>query len=266
MEYLFSQLRLFVSSRKQPVVKSLDGVKFEFDFKEDLNIKRMHFGLYEPGVRYTMKKFLREGDTFIDVGANIGYISAIAAGLVGITGKVHSFEPVPKYFQKLQNLAEANRKFSIEINQVALGENKGAIKMYISKKDIGNNTMLADLLDKDRIEAEITVPVERLDNYIERKKLKNIKMLKIDVEGFEFPVLRGLESFFLESQTLPLIVCEICPSAGLMREYEMKELLDYMKSFSYLPFDIIAPNRRLSEDEIAREHTINVLFRPYVGI
>jgi len=73
--------------------KKINGVWFRFDFDLDPRIKKMYLGEYETETVETMKKLLRQGDVFIDVGANIGFLSAVAAGLVG--GQIHSFEPVP---------------------------------------------------------------------------------------------------------------------------------------------------------------------------
>ena len=63
----------------------------------------MYYGSYAVPIVETMKRTLRPGDTFLDVGANIGYLSAIAAGLVGVTGQVHCFEPVPDYFRESES-------------------------------------------------------------------------------------------------------------------------------------------------------------------
>ena len=65
----------------------------------------MFFGAYEPLTVAAIKKYLREGDTFIDVGANIGFISSIAAGIVGTRGQIHSFEPVPRDFERLKGFS-----------------------------------------------------------------------------------------------------------------------------------------------------------------
>ncbi len=71
---------------KYSVVKSIDGVFFECDFELDPTGIQMYLGLYEPWTVAAMRRFLAKGDTFIDVGANIGYLSAVGASLVGPTG------------------------------------------------------------------------------------------------------------------------------------------------------------------------------------
>ena len=95
---------------KAPIQKRINGILFEFDFDLEPviklvhnplklllqylsigakpNVLEMYYGAYEPDTVRAMKKLLKKGDTFIDVGANIGYLSAIGMGLVGKTGQV----------------------------------------------------------------------------------------------------------------------------------------------------------------------------------
>ena len=63
-------------------------------------VRYMYTGSYEIETYLALKKFLKPGDTFIDIGGNIGYITALAAGIVGKTGEVHAFEPIKKYFSE----------------------------------------------------------------------------------------------------------------------------------------------------------------------
>ena len=77
-----------------PVTKTIEGVRFEFDFALDPNVKHMYCGYYEYPIVRAIRRLLGRGDTFIDVGANIGYMTAIAMGRVGEQGRVYSFEPV----------------------------------------------------------------------------------------------------------------------------------------------------------------------------
>lgn len=155
-----------------PVRKRINGVVFEFDCTRSDVIRGMFLGLYEIPERILMKKILRHGDTFIDAGANIGYLSAIAAGLVGKSGEVHSFEPVPEYFQRLQKFASLNPNYKIITNQYALGETDGVDRITIaSSQNIGWNTMVPGFLEPKEQKQTIEITVRRLDKYI-RESLK----------------------------------------------------------------------------------------------
>ena len=117
--------------------KKMNGVVFDFDFTLDPRIVTMYFGLYEPDLTDCLKRLLKRGDIFFDVGANIGYISALAAGRVGTNGEVHSFEPVPEYFQKLKMMADQNSTYTISANACGLGERRGFADIEIPKNVSG---------------------------------------------------------------------------------------------------------------------------------
>jgi len=251
-----------------PFLKKINGVFFKFDFEDFSSLKKkIYYDMYEMGVVGMLKTFLRNGDTFIDIGANIGYITVIGVGLVGKKGWVYSFEPVPEYFSRLRNLAELNSEYNIVVNRFALSDRKGQKKIYVSDySNIGANTILSGLIDKEKIRDTIFIQTRRLDEYIEKENIKNIKMIKIDTEGFEYPVLLGLKGFFNKYcfdklLTPPLIICEICPSAYKFLGYKLEDLFEYMKQFNYFPFSILNPKKEFSIEKIKKESTINILFK-----
>ncbi len=250
---------------KKAVQKKINGVLFNFDFNYSDKIKKMYFGTFQPAVEEVLKKYLKNGDTFIDVGANIGYFSLIGAGFVGKVGQVHSFEPVSEYFEKLKNLSENNKQYNITVNQFALGETEKKEKIYIGGPlHIGNNTFFPDLLEGINEVKEAEVSICRLDKYIKEKNIQNIKLIKIDVEGFEFSVLKGLESFFSENykkQMLPVIICEIVPEVYENYSYKLEDVFEYMAKFSYLPFNVINTNKKIDIKEIKKRRTVDVLFK-----
>lgn len=127
---------------KLTVTRRIGGVSFEVDFEPDPTGIVMYLGLYEPATVQALSRFLAAGDTFLDVGANIGYLSAVGAALVGPTGQVHSFEPVPRYFQRLKRLAEMNPTYTIIPNQVAASDGQGTAVIHTSITSIGGNSII----------------------------------------------------------------------------------------------------------------------------
>lgn len=245
---------------KSPIQKKINGVLFEFDFDLDLMVKQMYFGAFEPVTVEAMKKTLKSGDTFIDVGASIGYLSCIGAGLVGKRGQVHSFEPAPKYFQRLRKMAITNPDYTIIVNNCALGEVRGTSKLDItSRPNIGWNTMVPNFMKSETINNSIEVPVYRLDDYIKEKGLDKISLIKIDVEGFEFPVLKGLQGYFQSPDHRPDMVVEIAPAAYPLLGFTLAQLLEYMERYHYHAFSLINTNAKV--DITRLEKTTNVLFR-----
>ncbi len=219
-----------------PVIKERNGVKFEFDFDYGPQIKIMYFDAYEPLTIRAMRKFLKTGDTFIDAGANIGFISWVAAGIVGKEGQVHSFEPSSRDFDRLSKLPAQNPGHKIICHRMALGEKKEIKDMDIAKSTwVGWNTLVPTFMRKNDFQETIQVQVVRLDDYIREneKSLGRIAMIKIDTEGFEFFVLKGLQHFFENTAIRPAILCEVTPRANGLMGIRMPELWDYLSRYGY---------------------------------
>ena len=242
-----------------PVQRRINGVIFEYELTNYHGTAPMYYGSYALLVIEAMKRFLKPGDVFLDVGANIGYLSAMAAGLVGKSGQVHCFEPVPAYFYRLQRLAELNPEYSIFSNARAAGDETGTCKIYVTREP-GQNTMVPHFKSNEEITFSLEVPVVRLDSYIERHKLSSVKMIKIDAEGYEFPILKGLRRQFEQNSFRPAIICEIAPRAYSLMNTSAKELSKYMAQYGYSARDLIDAETHVDLQEI--EHVTDVLFLP----
>jgi len=193
--------------------------------------RKMFFGLYEWPIVATMKRFLRPGNVFVDVGANVGYLSAIGLGLVQETGEVHSFEPVPEYFLRLSRLATSNPEFKLFPNQMAASDTLGTSEISIAANNPGWNTMVPGFMPLDHLKERLTISTLRLDQYQGLKK-KDIALVKIDTEGFELPALRGMENIFAAGQRPP-IICEIAPEAYSRLGLSLSDLNVYVTKLGY---------------------------------
>ena len=126
-----------------------------------------------------LAELLRGGDTVVDVGANIGTLTLTAARLVGPTGFVRSIEAHPRTFAYLAANVALNPFTNIQLVQCAVGRDRGTVAFSDSKFDDVNRVSTVG----------ITVPLERLDELV--ADLTSIRLLKVDVEGFEPQVLAG---------------------------------------------------------------------------
>lgn len=244
---------------KSPLKQRINEILFEFDFDYDSEIKAMYDGVYEMDTVDAMRRFLKKGDTFVDVGASIGYLSAIATGFVGKVGQVHSFEPVPEYFHRLKDMAVKNRGYEIVPNQCALGEEKGTTRIAVTNlSNIGWNTIVPRFMSNETVKETIEVPVHRLDSYIKEKAVDKISLIKIDTEGFEFPVLKGLSGYFKNTNHRPAIICEIAPAAYPLLGCSLAHLSEYMKRYNYHAFNIVDTHAEVDITKL--EKTTNVIF------
>ena len=153
-------------------------------------------GVYDLVVAECIKRIINPGDTFVDVGANIGYFTrqALSNG-----AKTFSFEPHPNIFKRLsENLDQQNDS---SIFQMALSDQKGEFTLYIPE-NFDKNEGIASLNPMPNSK-EIKVQTETLD-----QKLNNqIRLLKIDVEGHEESVLKGAKTS-IEAKRIDYIVFE----------------------------------------------------------
>jgi FkbM family methyltransferase len=240
-----------------PARRRVGNVLFEYDLRHYRGTAPMYFGSYALLVVETMKRFLKPGDVFLDVGANIGYLSAVAADLVGPRGKVHCFEPVPAYHERLSRLAELNPEYSITANACAAGETPGTCTIYVTREP-GQNTLVRAYKTAPEIVATMDVPVVRLDSYLEARRIGRVGLIKIDAEGFELPVLKGLQGAFERSGHRPPIICEIAPRAYRLLGRSIRELATFMTRYGYSARDLVDGSTPVELSAIA--HVEDVLF------
>jgi FkbM family methyltransferase len=220
----------------------------------------MYLGRYEYATLSAIRRLLKAGDCFIDVGANIGYISAYAASLVGVGGQVHSFEPVPSYYERLAHMSSLNPSYQIYVNNCALADYRGSSTINVtSKPNIGWNTMVKGFMHEDTVREVVRTEVYRLDDYLFSHDIGNVSFVKIDTEGYELPVLRGF-SHFLDRITInkfPTLLVEIAPQAYPLLQANLGELDAFLKQYSYSVWSVDSPPKLI--DITALTTTTNVL-------
>jgi FkbM family methyltransferase len=162
-------------------------------------------GLFDLTVSEVLARLIDAGDTVVDAGANVGYMTVLAATAAGRDGRVLAFEPHPDLFAILrQNAANAMRSgCRVEARQAALGDRHGQAHLQIPES-FADNDGVSTFVDSGPAPAR-TVPVamERLDDLIDSP----VSVLKLDVEGFEASVLRGAQRL-LSARQLRHIVFE----------------------------------------------------------
>jgi FkbM family methyltransferase len=142
-------------------------------------------GNYERDRQYQMASILKEGDCFLDVGANVGFYSVLASRLVGESGAVYSFEPLPSNVAFIKQHIEKNKKTNINVEQVGISDGKSDWTTFYH----GENTSFGSIVGtgSESIEVRLT----SLDKWITLNPGRSPKLIKIDVEGAEHNVLLG---------------------------------------------------------------------------
>jgi len=236
--------RATVRFPETPTVTLINGsIKFEnkrLPFLTEDNQIAMMTGAYDIILQEFLRQHLQAGDTVIDGGANVGYVSAFAASLVGPTGEVHGFEPLKECYDRCQVMAGLNPQHHFFFNNAALGDENAIVSIACPQGDARNATLVAG---KDYTDIR-QVPVKRLDDYIADnvRSPEKLKLIKLDVQGFEFLVMRGLEKFFESTTFRPLIACDMKPWEIGNIGYTLKDFELYLQRFGYRTFDIVREN------------------------
>jgi FkbM family methyltransferase len=156
-------------------------------------IDRMLFlGCYEPTNVRRFRKILAPGMAVIDVGANIGFFSLLAASLVGPSGKVAAIEPHPVNFALLSETIRRNRLDHVQAHCIGLGASPGSGKIYQADQVTFPNRT-ATMVRNNDTDREHPVTVRALDDCIDEWGFDTVDLLKVDVDGFELEVLAGAQ-------------------------------------------------------------------------
>jgi FkbM family methyltransferase len=165
-----------------------DGARFEVELSDRI-AREMWGGCYEPHVRRCLEALLRPGDTFLDVGAHIGYLTVVGACRVGESGKVFAFEADPGLYRKLARNID---QFPwVRALHAAVWETSGNLLFERSSfADESGWGTLAAVRDLGRGE-HVAVEAISLDDWRARSPVEAIQAIKIDAEGSELAILRG---------------------------------------------------------------------------
>jgi len=151
------------------------------------------FGTYEPEVRKIFRTVLPLGGIALDIGANVGWHTLLMASLVGASGRVLAVEPNPALRQRLHDHLHLNRFGQVEVMPCAAADTEEMMEFYApaaNDRDSGNGHVVEH--PRGHV-GTIRVDSRRLDTIITAAKCERLDLIKIDVEGFEWRVLRGGE-------------------------------------------------------------------------
>jgi FkbM family methyltransferase len=167
-------------------------------------------GTDEPAVQEELVRILHPGSVVYDVGANVGFLTLIAARLVGPEGHVYAFEPIPANVRAIERNAALNELGNVTVVELALSDRAGDAVLRIPHANQG--ARLASLGESSG-EEELTVRTAALD---ELDGLRPPDLLKLDVEGAELLVLQGAKRC-LETHR-PALICELHDTRAAIEE------------------------------------------------
>jgi FkbM family methyltransferase len=195
------------------------------------------FGTYEPEVRNIFRAVLPPGGVALDIGANVGWHTLLLAHLVGDGGRVLAVEPNPSIRKRLVDNLNLNRLNQVEIVPYAIADSEGPVQFYGPAADdaLSGSGHILKVGGKEQ-ESFIQVETRRLDAVMSASLIKRVDLIKIDVEGFEWCVLKGGEQTIAAFR--PHIVFEY-DSAFLSRSGgSAKLLVEFFRKHCYRLFAV----------------------------
>ena len=187
-----------------------------------------------------LKRFIKQGDIVLDIGANVGFYSEIISELTGPQGEVHSFEPDPVNFGHLAD--SCKKRPNVFPNNMAVSNEPGELKLFTSKfLNVDHRTYPVENYGES-----FTVKAETIDHYLNGKKVDFIKM---DIQGAELFALRGMKNTLMANKDIKLI-CEFWPFGLRSAGFTVGEFQQFILENGFLLYLIL-------DDEIVKFETLS---------
>lgn len=213
-----------------------DGLRMRL-FGDSLLCEMLYVGSFEAETRGFFEAFLRAGDAFLDVGANVGLYSLVAARIVGRRGLVHAFEPCQKTFERLSGNVSLNRLENVTCHQLALSHENASAELTLAKGGFDAWNSLGRPYMGEAAGRE-TVTTMTLDTFAENHGLAGrVTAMKIDVEGWEYQVLAGAGEL-LSRDDAPVLCIEFTEEAAQLSDSSCAALYQRLEELGYRMFTV----------------------------
>ncbi len=223
---VFKPLDLFRGVNKR--VRLKNGIYFELLIGDWVQENIFFLGEYEGAELQFVEKSLREGDVFIDIGANIGLYTLHASSWVGTGGKVIAFEPLPQNYQSLNNNISINNGENIVSENLAVADSKGEIEIFYNDMDANSGMASAYLTEYSGSEK---IDAVSLDQYLLQHPVEKIDFIKMDIEGGEYKALLGMKSTLVDYS--PILLIELNEEVLSKTSHSNVDILNFLIGLGY---------------------------------
>ena len=195
---------------------------------------------YERHVEKLLAATLRPGDVAFDVGANHGMVTLQAAALVGTGGRVHSVEPNPQCLARLREQMELNHLPQVTLHQAALSDTPGTLRLTVPRGVTGQGTLgeMPAARDVDAYDVVVTT-----GDALAGSAGGPVKLIKVDVEGFELRALRGFADTLATDR--PALITEVVTGYLARAGDTSADLKAFLQGFGYVGYAADCPSRGL---------------------
>jgi FkbM family methyltransferase len=186
-------------------------------------------GTYEMPVQETLAQYLKPGDIFYDIGANVGFFTIVAAKLVGSSGKVYAFEPEAANIATLRHNIQINRFTHVSAIAKAVSRTTGQGELLLAAY-CGGHT-LAKVGSRAAARDVVNIDVISIDDAIGQNEIAPPTFVKIDVEGAEIDVLYGMTQTIQKYQ--PIVLYEVDDRNKEIMLSKREEIASFLREWGY---------------------------------
>ena len=208
---------------------------------EGVSPRISYHGWYEGGTTRLFERLLKPGMRFVDVGANIGWFSLLAARLIGNNGVVYAFEPEVSCVNLLKKSVQANHFENLRIEQLCVSNSVGSVVLHVAVASHGGNSTTRPSKSQS-YQFSRPQACTSLDVYFEESR-RSISLLKVDVEGAEPEVLEGAQRL-ISSQLVDRIIMEWNPDSWNDKKDLLNSLFQEYRVYAVantIPFPLLKP-------------------------
>jgi FkbM family methyltransferase len=209
-----------------------DGVRFICDLQDGIAREACFMGHYEPQETVLVKNILSPGMIFVDVGANWGYFTLLAASLVGSRGRVVSFEPHPILHDLLARNVRRNNFHWVTPLRIAVADTEGVMNLAGYVETDANHGISRLTTEEASHSPNYSVPTGVLESLLQSQGIGQVDLLKMDIEGAEALVLPTMKDD-LARGLYKRILLELHPAALKHEGLRPKTFINEMLGFGY---------------------------------
>lgn len=241
------------------LVQTIYSVKYFIPIKDDVMTPQLVvYRQWEPEVSSLISSLLHKDSVFVDVGANFGYFTCLAGAKIGVggSGRVYALEANPKMFQLLCRNTSINWSMAPITNiEIAVSNETSQLVMNVPA-DRYANASLGSISSDGKVDS-FDVQAERLDNLL--NDCEKVDLIKIDVEGWEYPVLQGAEKIISENQDI-IVIIEWSPAQIGNAQINPEDLIHFMKERKFR-FYSIEMKKEMTDVELLALSYGNILMK-----
>lgn len=249
---LFKPFCLFKGVRKK--IKYRKSIYLELDISDWIQQNLYFLNEYEEREVRFVECFLKEGDVFVDLGANIGLFSLVASQVIGTKGRVYAFEPGKESYGALCKHIKLNKAKNIHAEKLAVTDKEGTVVLHIDEKEANKGGASAYPSQFSKVETATTTS---LDTYFAQESIASVALIKMDIEGGEYLALKGMQGIL--ERYKPALLIELDPEVLNRTSFTQTEIEDILFKMGYKKYYLDEDGSAL-KDEKANKSSTNFIF------